>query len=98
MLRSEVEWFPYFLHLCRCSRSYWDATSMGHEDMKRIADECDSYRQVQDILNQSVETAFKDEIWEYKQQAKRIERPDRKSDYVWHWLEKSHEYFCLFIG
>ena len=71
---------------------------MDHEDMKRIADECDSYRQVRDILNQSVETAFKDEIWEYEQQAKRIERPDRKSDYVWHWLEKSHEYFGLFIG
>jgi len=45
---------------------------MDHEDMKRIADECDSYRQFQDTLNHSVETAFKDEIWEYEQQAKKI--------------------------
>ena len=71
---------------------------MDHEDMKRIVDECDSYRQVQDILNQSVETAFKDEIWEYEQQAKRIERTERKLEAIWDWLEDSQEYFGLFIG
>jgi len=71
---------------------------MDHEDMKRIADECDSYRQVQDILNQSVETAFKDEIWEYEQQAKRIERTERKLEAILDWLEDSHAYVGLFIG
>ena len=91
MLRSEVKWFPYFLHLCRCSRSYWDETSMDHQDMKRIVHGCESYRQVQDLLNQSIETAFKDQIWDYEQQAKKIERAERK-------LEDSHEYVGLFIG
>jgi len=77
---------PYFL-----LSAYWDETSMGHEGMKRIVDGCESYRQVQDILTQSIETAFKDEIWDYEQQAKKIERAERK-------LEDSHEYVGLFIG
>jgi len=64
---------------------------MDHQDMKRIVHGCESYRQVQDILNQSIETAFKDQIWDYEQQAKKIERAERK-------LEDSHEYVGLFIG
>jgi len=71
---------------------------MDQEDMKRIADECDSYRQVQEILNQSVEVAFKDEIWEYEQQAKRIERTERKLEYIWDWLRRCHEHVGLSIG
>jgi len=47
---------------------------MDHEDMKRIVEECTSYREVQAILNESVETAFKDEIWTYQQRAKKYKR------------------------
>jgi len=47
---------------------------MDHEDMKRIVEECTSYREVQTILNRSVETAFKDEIWTYQQRAKKYKR------------------------
>ena len=74
MLRSEVDWFPHFLNLCLRSRSYRDEESMDHEDMKRIVEECTSYREVQAILNESVETAFKDEIWTYQQRAKKYKR------------------------
>ncbi|XP_020615701.1 uncharacterized protein LOC110053765 [Orbicella faveolata] len=36
MLRSEVKWFSYFLHLCRSSHSYWDETSMNrHMDLHK---------------------------------------------------------------
>ena len=74
MLRSEVHWFPYFLHLCQRSRPYRVEESMDHEDMKRIVEECTNYREVQAILNESVETAFKDEIWTYQQRAKKYKR------------------------
>ena len=55
---------------------------MDHEDMKRIVEECPSYREVQAILNRSIETTFKDEIWDYRRRAKNcvkmIERAERK--------------------
>ena len=36
MLKSEVKWFSYFLHLCRSSHSYWDETSMNrHMDLHK---------------------------------------------------------------
>ena len=56
---------------------------MDHEDMKRIVDECTSYGEVQDILNQSIATAFKDEIWNYEQQAKKTKRAERKLEVIW---------------
>jgi len=100
MLRSEVLWFPYFLDLCKESRSYLDAQCMDHEDMTRIVEECTSYREVQSILNQSRETAFKDEIWDYQRRAKKcikmMKRAERKleesrklRERIYQWLESS---------
>ena len=73
---------------------------MDHEDMKRIVEECTSYREVQTILNQSRETAFKDEIWVYQQRAKKcvkmMKRVQRKleqhrslQERIYQWLESS---------
>jgi len=98
MLRSEVVWFPYFLRLCKQSRSYLNAQCMDHEDMTRIVEECPSYREVQTILNQSRETAFKDEI--YQQRAKKcikmmkraqrkLEQSRRLQERIYQWLESS---------
>ena len=39
---------------------------MDHEAMKHVV-ECTCYSEVQSILNESRETAFKEEIWVYKQ-------------------------------
>ena len=71
MLRSEVRWFPYFVKLCRQSYAYTDKQSMDHEDMTHDVEECKGFRDVQTILNQSIKTAFKDEIWTYQQLAKK---------------------------
>jgi len=98
MLRSEVLWFPYFLRLCKESRSYRDDQCMDHEDMVRIVDECTSYREVQAILNQSRETAFKDEIWLYRQRSekcvkmmkraqRKLEQHRRLQERIYRWLE-----------
>ena len=43
---------------------------MDHEDMTRVVDECTCFRDVQTILNRSIETAFKDEVWAYRNLAK----------------------------
>ena len=82
MFRSEVRWFPYFLKLCRQSYAYTHEQSMDHEDMTRVVEECTGFRDVQTILNRSIETAFKCEKWTYQQLAKKyvkkIERAERK--------------------
>ena len=103
MLRSEVKWFPFFLELCKQSMTYVDEQSMDHIDMKRIVETCTGYREVQVILNQSKESAFKEQILNYKHQAKKrvkeIERSERRleciegfRERILQWLEESHEY------
>ena len=103
MFRSEVKWFPCFLELCRQSISYVDEQSLDHIDMKRIVESCTGCSEVQVILNQSNESGFKDQIMNYKQQAKRrvreIERAERRlerieglRERILQWLEESHEY------
>ena len=66
----------------RHSYTYTHEQSMDHEDMTCVVEECTGYRDVQTILNRSIETAFKDEIWTYQQLAKKyvkkIERVERK--------------------
>jgi len=62
-MRSEVEWFPWFLQWCRRSYAYTHEDSMVHEDIKRVVEECEGLSQVQSLLDRSIETAFKDEIW-----------------------------------
>ena len=103
MLRSEVKWFPCFLELCRQSMTYVDEQSMDHIDMKRIVETCTGYREMQVILNQSKKSAFKEQIMNYKQQAKKrvkkSERAERRlvrikglRERILQWLEESHEY------
>ena len=103
MLRSEVKWFPFFLELCKQSMTYVDEQSMDHIDMKRIVETCTGYREVQVILNQSKESAFKEQILNYKHQAKkrvkeiehaerRLERIKGLRERILQWLEESHEY------
>ena len=76
---------------------------MDHIDMKRIVETCTGYREVQVILNQSKESAFKEQILNYKHQAKkrvkeiehvkrRLERAERRLERIIRWLEESHEY------
>ena len=76
---------------------------MDHTDMKRIVESCTGHREVQVILNQSKESAFKEQIMNYKQQAKKrvkeIERAERRlerikglRERILQWLEESHEY------
>ena len=80
-----------------------DEQSMDHIDMKRIVETCTGYREVQVILNQSKESAFKEQILNYRQQAKkrvkeiehakrRLERAERRLERIIRWLEESHEY------
>ena len=65
---------------------------MDHEAMKCVA-ACTCYRQVWSILNDYKETAFKDEIWEYEQCAKRkvkqIECAESEIEHAKRWLEES---------
>ena len=76
---------------------------MDHTDMKRIVESCTGYGEVQVILNQSKDSAFKEQIMNYKQQAKKrvkeIERVERRlerikglRERILQWLEESHEY------
>ena len=66
--------------------------------MARIVEECTSYREVQTILNESRETAFKDEIWDYrrrpekcvkmlKRAQRKLERFRRLEERIYQWLE-----------
>ena len=95
MLRSEVEWFPFFLELCKQSMTYLDEQSMDHIDMKRIVETCTGYREVQVILNQSKESAFKEQILNYHQQAKKrvkeIEHAERRLERTERRLERIKE-------
>jgi len=51
MLRSEVEWFPLFIHLCKNRLHYiMNPNETDYEPMRQVT-ECDSYRQVRSILN-----------------------------------------------
>ena len=54
--------------------------------MKRIVESCTGYSKVQVILNQSNESAFKEQIMNYKQQAKKrvneIERAERRLERI----------------
>ena len=81
MLRSEVRWFPKFIALCRNSYAYTHQQSMDHDDMTRVVEECTCFRDVQTLLNRSIETAFKDEIGTYRHLVqswlKKIERLER---------------------
>ena len=83
--------------------TYMDEQSMDHIDMKRIVETCTGYREVQVILNQSKESAFKEQILNYRQQAKNrvkeIERSERRLEFIkglreriLQWMEESHEY------
>ena len=87
MLRSEVEWFPIFIEQCKRSLSYLDEQFMDHEAMKRVV-ECTCYREVQSVLNESRETAFKEEIWVYKQRAKKAAKIERRLVRVRRWIAR----------
>jgi len=73
---------------------------MDHEDTTRIVEEYTSYREVQAILNRSRETAFKDEIRDYRRRAKKcvkmmrraerkLEESKRLRERIYQWLESS---------
>ena len=51
MLRSEVEWFPLFIHLCKNRlKDIMNPHELDYEPMRQVT-ECESYRQVMSILN-----------------------------------------------
>ena len=51
MLRSEVEWFPLFIHLCKNRLKYIiNPNELDYEPMRQVS-ECESYRQVRSIIN-----------------------------------------------
>ena len=51
MLRSEIEWFPLFIHLCKNRLKYiMNPQELDYEPMRQVT-ECESYRQVMSILN-----------------------------------------------
>ena len=62
---------------------------MDHEAMKRVV-ECTCYREVQSVVNESRETAFKEEIWVYKQRAKKkAAKIERRLVRVRRWIARS---------
>ena len=76
---------------------------MTYVDEQSIVETCTGYREVQVILNQSKESAFKEQIINYKQQAKkrvkeiaraerRLERIKGLRERILQWLGESHEY------
>ena len=51
MLRSEVEWFPLFIDLCKTRLKYcMNPQELDYEPMRQVT-ECESYRQVRSIIN-----------------------------------------------
>lgn len=49
MLRSEVEWFPVFIDICKRSDTFWDEHDMDYELMQQVVN-CDGWRQVSEII------------------------------------------------
>jgi len=51
MLRSEVEWFPLFIYLCKNRLHYiMNPNETDYEPMRQVT-ECESYRQVRSIIS-----------------------------------------------
>jgi len=51
MLRSEVEWFPLFIILCKTRLKYcMNPHELDYEPMRQVT-ECESYRHVRSIIN-----------------------------------------------
>ena len=70
MLRSETEWFPVFMSMCKQSNTFWNKNDMDHELMHQVAN-CDSWRKVSEIIENCGETAFWEQIITYKDRAQR---------------------------
>jgi len=51
MSRSEVEWFPLFIHPCKNRLNYVMNPNQTDYEPMRLVTECDSYRQVRSIIN-----------------------------------------------
>ena len=69
MLRSEVEWFPVFLDLCKHSYSFLAPDNMDYDAMHYVVC-CQGFREVQQFLDFYRETAFSDEIYTYRSRAR----------------------------
>jgi len=75
MLRSEVEWFPLFIVLCKTRLKYcMNPHELDFEPMRQVT-ECESYRQVRSIINAYNGEGFDDLVHKQRELAeKKIER------------------------
>jgi len=86
MLRSEVEWFPLFIHLCKNMLKYiMNPNELDYEPMIQVS-ECESYRQVRSIINAYNGEGFDYLVHKQRELAeKKIERERymNKSELLW---------------
>ena len=72
MLRSEVDWFPRFLHICEYHLKWWMTEGdVDYETMKLVLRR-ENRRQVQDVLNDYKETHFRDLVHTKQTLAQRV--------------------------
>jgi len=82
MLRSEVEWFPLFIHLCKNRLKYiMNPNETDYEPMRQVT-ECESYRRVRSILNAYNGEGFESLVHKQQELAqKKIER-ERRDEFL----------------
>ena len=72
MLRSEAPLFPRFIGICVCKHTYWmNKDNEFYPWMKRVS-ECESSRQVQDVLKEYNNKEFTDWIHSLQETAKKV--------------------------
>ena len=71
MLRSEVEWFPRFILVCRQVLNWMNPEETDYEPMKRVT-QCETQRQVQTILKVYNQPHFDDFVHTQEVRVKKI--------------------------
>ena len=78
MLRSEVEWFPRFIAICKYYHECWNEDDMDYEALKHVIECCECWREVWSFLMEYNETYFREQIQTWQALAKRCVTRERE--------------------
>ena len=85
MLRSEVEWFPRFIVICKTRLKYMNPNETDYEPMRQVT-ECESYRQVRSIVKAYNGEGFDDLVHTQRvlaEKKRERERGREKNEFWW---------------
>jgi len=78
MLRSEVEWFPRFIAICKNQLDWWSENDCDYDALKYIIEHCENSREVWGFLMEYNETYFIELIQRWQSIAKKCIKRERE--------------------